>query len=170
MKNHFVVASLVALCAFPAASFARVWLGGDVGVTGGALAGTSPIGIYGGLSTRSFPVGLELGYQFLSANPAHLGMFTASALYRTSLPRVRGLHFLARLGLADIRGEQNPPNATFVRNSLRPIIGAGVSYRVMRRWDVRGEYDVIIDPRTLGGPAQNADELLVGMTYQFAAH
>ncbi len=163
MRNRFVMAALVALCACPAASFARVWVGGDVGVTGGALAGTSPIGVYGGLSTRSFPVGLELGYQFLSANPANIGLFTASALYRAPLPRFRGLHFLARLGLASIHSDRN----AFIRNSTRPIIGAGVSYRVMRRWDLRAEYDVIIDPRIAGGPKQNADELLVGMTYQF---
>ena len=45
MRNRFVMAALVALCACPAASFARVWVGGDVGVTGGALVGTSPVGV-----------------------------------------------------------------------------------------------------------------------------
>ncbi|WP_297361604.1 hypothetical protein [Acidiferrobacter sp.] len=164
MRNRFVIAGFVAMCACPVASFARVWVGGDVGLTGGALAGTSPVGIYGGVSTRSFPVGLEVGYQFLSLNPSNIGLFTASALYRTPFLRVRGLHFLARLGIANISSD---PNA-FIRNTTRPIIGAGVSYRVLRQLDVRAEYDVIVDPRTAGGPNQNADELLAGVTYQFA--
>ncbi|WP_298138242.1 outer membrane beta-barrel protein [Acidiferrobacter sp.] len=164
MKNRLAMAGVLALCACPVASFARVWVGGDVGLTGGALAGTSPVGIYGGLSTRSFPVGLEVGYQFLSANPSNIGLFTASALYRTPIPRVRGLHVLARLGVANIQSDNN----AFIRNSTRPILGVGVSYRVMQQLDLRAEYDVIIDPRVAGGPSQNGDELLAGVTYQFA--
>ncbi len=164
MSNRFVMAGLAALCMCPAASFARVWIGGDVGITGGALAGTSPVGVYGGLSTRSFPVGLEVGYQVLSVNPSDIGLFTATALYRASIARVPGMHFLARVGVANINSD---PNA-YIRNSTRPIIGAGVSYRVMRQLDLRAEYDVIVDPRVApGAPRQNGDELLAGVTYQF---
>ncbi len=164
MKNRFAMAGAVALLALPALSFARVWVGGDVGLTGGALAGTSPVGVYGGLSTRSFPVGIELGYQILSANPTDIGLFTVSGLYRVAIPRAPGMHFLARAGVANINSSHN----AYVRNSTRPLIGAGVSYRVLRQLDLRAEYDVIFNPRTAGGPSQNADELLLGATYQFA--
>ncbi len=163
MRSRLLMAGLLALGVYPAASSARVWVGGDVGLTGGALAGNSPIGIYAGLSTHSFPLGLELGYQALSLNPGTIGMFTATALYRTPITQVRGMYFLARGGIATIYSD---PNA-YIRNTTRPLIGAGVSYRLTRHVNLRAEYDLIIDPRTAYGPRQNADELLGGVSYQF---
>ncbi len=163
MRNRLVMAGLMALSVYPAASVARVWVGGDLGLTGGALAGTSPIGVYGGLSTRSFPVGVEVGYQLLSANPARIGMFTATALYRTPITQFRGMYFLARGGIASIYSDHN----AFIRSTTRPLLGAGVSYRVMRNVNLRAEYDLIVDPRTAYGPSENASELLAGVTYQF---
>lgn len=164
MRNRIVMAGLMAFCAWPAVSMARVWVGGDVGLTGGALSGTSPVGIYAGLSTRSFPVGIELGYQALSATPGTVGLFTATALYRAPIPRVLGLHFIARAGLAHV----NSSHAAYVRNTTRPIIGAGISYRVLRQLNIRAEYDVVLNARTAGGPSENGDELLAGVTYHFA--
>ncbi len=164
MKNSVTRLTLLALCAWPITSMARVWVGADVGLTGGALAGTSPAGVYGGISTRSFPVGIELGYQALSANPTKVGIFSVTGLYRTRIPRVRGLHFLARAGVAHIYSS----NGAFVVNSTRPIIGAGVSYRVSRPLSLRAEYDLILNARTAYGPSQNGDELMVGATYHFA--
>ncbi len=163
MRNRLVMAGLVALSVYPVTSLARVWIGGDVGVTGGALAGTSPLGVYGGLSTRSFPVGVELGYQTLTVNPARIGMFTVTALYRTPITQFRGLYFLARGGVATIYSTHN----AFIRNTTRPLLGAGVSYRITPNVNLRAEYDLIVDPRTAYGPSQNADELLAGVTYQF---
>ncbi|MHB8255279.1 MAG: hypothetical protein ACYDEV_16705 [Acidiferrobacter sp.] len=166
MKNRFAMAGVIALCAWPILSSARVWVGGDVGLTGGSFAGTSPIGVYAGLSTRSLPVGVEIGYQTLSTNPGNIGLFTATALYRAPIARVSGMHFLARAGVANVSSS----NGAFVRNSTRPIIGAGVSYRVLRHLNLRAEYDVIWNARTSAGPRENGDELLVGATYQFAIH
>jgi len=165
MRNRLAMAGLLALCAWPTLGVARVWVGGDVGLTGGALAGTSPVGVYAGLSTHSIPVGIEVGYQALSANPTDIDLFTATALYRAPIARVSGMHFLARAGVANI----SSTNGAFVVNSTRPIIGAGVSYRVMSQLDLRAEYDVVLNARTVSGPPrQNADELLIGATYQFA--
>ncbi len=164
MKNSVTRLVLLALCAWPVASMARVWVGADVGLTGGALSGTSPVGVYGGMSTRSFPVGIELGYQALSANPGKMGIFSVTGLYRAPIRQLRGVHFLVRAGVAHIYSS----NGAFVRNSTRPIIGAGVSYRVLRQLSVRAEYDLILNPRTANGPSQNGDELMVGATYHFA--
>ena len=166
MKNRFAVAGLVALCAWPALGVARVWVGGAVGLTGGSFSGTSPVGVYAGLSTRSFPVGVEVGYQALSANPADIDLFTATALYRAPIVRVPGMHFLARAGVANVSSS----NGAFVGNSTRPIIGAGVSYRVLPQLNLRAEYDLILNARTAYGPAQNGDEIMAGVTYHFAAH
>ncbi|MHB1512323.1 MAG: outer membrane beta-barrel protein [Acidiferrobacter sp.] len=163
MRSRLVMAGLMALSVYPATSLARLWVGGDLGLTGGALTGTSPIGVYAGLSTRSFPLGVEVGYQALSANPGKIGMFTATALYRTPITQVRGMYFLARGGIATIYSD---PSVN-IRSTTRPLIGAGVSYRLARNVNLRAEYDLIVDPRTTYGPSQNADELLAGVSYQF---
>ncbi len=163
MKKRIAAAGLVALCAWPALCAARVWVGADVGLAGGAFSQASPIGVYGGLSTRSLPVGIELGYQAYSANPGKVGLFTATALYRAPIPRVAGLHFLARAGIAHVTSGAG----AFARASTRPIIGAGVSYHVLRNVNIRAEYDLVIDPRVAGGPSENGDQLLVGATYHF---
>lgn len=163
MKNRLLIAGLVA-CAWPALSMAGVWIGGDVGLTGGSFAGTSPVGVYAGMSTRSFPVGVEVGYQALSANPSNIDLFTVTALYRAPIARVPGMRFIARAGIANVSSS----SGAFVRNSTRPIIGAGVSYRLMRQLDLRAEYDLVLNARTAGGPSENGDELLAGVSYHFA--
>jgi len=163
MRNRLLTVGLIACCAWPALSVARVWVGGDVGLTGGALAGTAPIGIRAGLSTRSFPVGLEIGYQILSVNPGNIDLFTASALYRQPIARVPGLHFLARLGIANV----NSTAGAFVRNSTRPLIGVGVSYPILPHLNMRAEYDIVWNTRTAYGPSENGNELLGGVTYSF---
>lgn len=164
MKNSAATLVLCALCAWPVASVARVWVGADVGLTGGALSGTSPAGVYGGISTRSFPVGIELGYQALSTNPGKIGLFTVTGLYRAPVERVRGMYFLARAGIAHIYST----NGAFTATTTRPLIGVGASYRMSRALSVRAEYDLILDAQTTAGPSQNGDEVLVGATYHFA--
>jgi len=163
MKNRLVAAGFIALWAWPTLSMARVWAGADVGLTSGALAATSPIGVYAGLSTRSFPVGLEVGFQALSINPSDVNLLMATALYRAPIAQVAGMHFLARAGVANI----NSSAGAFVGSSTRPIIGAGVSYRVLKQVNVRAEYDLILNARVASGPHENAGELLIGATYHF---
>ncbi|MHB1566715.1 MAG: outer membrane protein [Acidiferrobacter sp.] len=154
---------LLATLVCPSAAFARVWVGADVGIAGGPLAGTSPLGVYAGYATRTFPVGGELSYQMLSVNPARVGLFSATAVYRRRLAAVRHMHYLVRAGVAYVHGD-----GSFVQSSTRPLIGAGISYRVARHVDLRAEYDLIISEPTAAGPSENGNELLAGVTYRFA--
>lgn len=163
MRKGLVVVGLAAMCAWPIASMARVWVGAEAGVAGGPLAGTSPFGVYAGISSASFPLAGEINYQALSTNPGDIGLFTVTALYRRPIPRAPGMHYLLRAGVAVIYGDH-----TFVKSTTRPIIGAGVSYDLTRHVSLRGEYDLILGDRTVVGPPENGNEVLASVTYHFA--
>lgn len=163
MKKAWAMTGLVAVLACPSAAFARVWVGADVGMTGGPLAATTPLGVYAGYSTRTFPLGGELSYQTLSNNPVRIGLFSATAVYRRRLTAVRHMHYLIRAGVAHVYGDDG-----FVQSATRPLIGAGLSYRITRHVDLRAEYDLIISEPSAVGPSENGDELLAGVTYRFA--
>ncbi|MDA8389241.1 MAG: hypothetical protein M0Z76_00615 [Gammaproteobacteria bacterium] len=165
MNKYMAIAGLAAALVWPVASGADVWAGADLGLAGGALSNTVPLGLYVGASTRRFPLGGELSYQFLSLNPAREGLFTATAIYRHPIPDTQNMDFLARGGIAYIHGSRNG----YVSSSTRPIIGAGVSYRIRPQVSLRAEYDVIFGPATHNGPLVNGSELLGGVTYHFAS-
>ncbi len=165
MRRYTAVAGLAVSLLWPVAGIAGIWGGAELGVAGGALSQTAPLGVYLGGSARGFPVGGELSYQFLSLNPAREGLFTATAIYRHAIPNVRNMRFLARGGIAYIHSVRNG----YTSSSTRPMIGAGVSYRFMPRLSLRAEYDLIFGPATHTGPLVNGSELLGGVTYHFAS-
>ncbi len=164
MKKYVAIAGLAVALVWSAASGADVWGGADLGLAGGALSNTVPLGVYLGASSSRFPLGGELSYQFLSLNPAREGLFTATAIYRHPIPDTQNLDFLARGGLAYIHGAHNG----YVSSSTRPVIGAGISYRIRPQVSLRAEYDLIIGAATHTGPLVNGSELLGGVTYHFA--
>ncbi|MHB8414961.1 MAG: outer membrane beta-barrel protein [Acidiferrobacteraceae bacterium] len=119
---------------------------------------------------NSWDFGFSGGYRFnryLDAEGGYESMmgyeimlWSASVLGR--YPLTRHVHLLARLGMAYWT---ESPVGTYGATGTDPLVGIGMSYRVMHHISLRGEYQVLSN--SSGSLGTSLDTLMIGAIFRF---